>query len=302
MGLVDLKRKNVLVTGGCGYLGKNLVQNLVDLGAEVHSIDIVENHDHPEVNYHQVDLNNESLLNEKVSEIKPDLIYHLAANLNRSRDFTKTNEILKINLTGTVNLLNALDKTKYDNFIFISTSDIYGGEKIPIPIKEDCDFIPASPYSLSKYCAEATIKTFSSIHSKNYSILRVFNFFGPNMPMSFFVPQLIDKLTNNQGFEMTHGAQKRDFLHVSDVVEAMVLSSNERAYNQVFNICSGEGITIKGLAIKFKTLLNSKSTIHFGAIPYRKNEIWDLTGDNSKIKNVLGWKPRYSIFKDYLTK
>lgn len=296
MDFIDLKGKKVLVTGASGYLGSRLIQKLLKIEANVYSIDVQSKICHPKESYYKINLNDSVLLNETISEIKPDVIYHLAASLDRTRDFSKTNTIMQTNLLGTVNLLNALKEINYNNFIFVSTSEIYGGDSIITPINEDSVFVPASPYSLSKYCAEMAVKTYSNLHKKNFTILRVFNFFGNNMSESFFLPQLVNKLKSNQDFDMTNGEQKRDFLIIDDVIEALILSFQKKAYNQVFNVCSGQGRPIRELALQFKTQLKSESNINFGAIQYRNNEVWDLTGDNSKIKQILGWRPSLDIF------
>ncbi len=205
--------------------------------------------------------------------------------------------MIETNLTGTINLLNALKLVPYESFILISTSEVYGGEIVKTPFREEDSFVPASPYSLSKYCAEVALKTYSEIYSKPFTILRLFNFFGKNMPKSFFIPQLLEKLLNNEDFDMTEGKQKRDFIYLNDVLEAMILANSPKAYNNVFNVCSGNGKSIKELALEIKGHFKSESNINFGAIPYRENEVWDMTGDCGKIKDRLGWQPKFSFIQ-----
>lgn len=292
---IDLKDKTILVTGGSGYLGQKFIEKLLEMEAMVHCIDIIDNFKRKNVSYHKVDLLNIEDLNDIVKKINPTIIYHLAASLNRTRDFSEANTLLAINLTGTVNLLNAIRECAYNNFVFVSTSEVYGGNTIKAPFKEEDNFIPASPYSLSKYCAEMSLKTYSKIYSKNFTILRLFNFYGSNMPKNFFLPQLTNKLKRNEDFDMTNGEQIRDFLHIEDVIEAMILSTSIKAYNETFNVCSGKGESIKEIAIKIRKHLNSKSKINFGALPYQGNEIWDMRGNNDKIKNLLRWQPKISL-------
>jgi nucleoside-diphosphate-sugar epimerase len=133
------------------------------------------------------------------------------------------------------------------------------------------------------------IRTFSDLHKKNFTILRLFNFYGEDMPKNFFIPQLIEKLKDNKDFDMTLGEQKRDFLHISDILEAMILATDTIAYNELFNVCSGQGKTIKEIALELKQLLNSQAKINFGALPYRENEVWEMVGDCSKLKNQLNF-------------
>ncbi len=297
--VINFKGARVLVTGGVGYLGRNLITQLIQYGCEdVHSIDLekTEKKD-PNITFHQVNLLDSSSLSEIIKNINPTLVYHLAANLNRSRDFSIVKQLMDVNFTGTVNLLNALEDIPYNNFIYTSTSEVYGGKSITSPFKETDDFTPASPYSMSKYCGEVALKTFSEIKEKKYIVLRMFNFLGSNMPTNFFPSQLKENLIHNKDFSMTLGEQYRDYLYLSDVIEALLLAGVTENTNQVYNVCSGHGISIRELAEKAKIKMDSKSNIQFGAIPYRNNEVWNMVGDNSKIKNYLGWNPKESIWK-----
>ena len=287
----SLKYKRILVTGGCGYVGNLLVNKLHDLNAKVFVFDIVS----PSVQvqnvvYYNVDLLDNELLGKLINQIKPQKIFHLAGSLNRTRDYNKIDEILDINLKGTNNLLRALKKIDYTSFIFTSTSEVYG-KQTKTPFKEDMTLQPTSPYSLSKAAAELSIRTFSNIYDNPFTILRLFNIYGPNMPEYFFIPQLINALKDNRNFDMTMGEQKRDFVFITDVINALIIvASNMNANNQIFNVCSGESISLKELVLEMKKKLNSKSKINFGAIPYRDNEVWEMVGSNDKINKKLGFK------------
>lgn len=291
MGKIDLKGKRVLVTGGNGYLGKHLVTWLQKENAKVFVIDKigVENN-----NSFIIDITNRQEVEDIVNEIQPEVIFHLAASLNRNRDFDQYDNINNINHFGTLNLLLALKEIPYLNFIFTSTSEIYGDNIAPF--HEGQIPFPVSPYSLTKVHSENLVSTFSKTYNKNFTILRLFNFFGKNMPLEFFIPQMITSLKKESFFEMTFGEQKRDFLYVDDIIQAMILSATKReAYNETFNVCSGTSSTLKQLVIEIKNELKSSCEIKFGAIPYRKKEIWNMVGDNTKIKNILGFKVKYDL-------
>ncbi|MGD1945218.1 MAG: NAD-dependent epimerase/dehydratase family protein [Croceivirga sp.] len=297
---INFKKARVLVTGGAGYLGRSLISQLVRYGCnEVHSIDLEKTSEkNSKLISHRVDLLDAPSLLNTVKSINPTLIYHLAANLNRSRDFSDIiKPLMEVNLIGTINILNALEHVSYTNFVFISTSEVYGGKNLTPPFMEADEFVPASPYSLSKYCAEMAVKTFSAIMEKKFVILRVFNFLGLHMPKTFFPSHLKEKLGQDEDFSMTLGEQVRDYLYLDDVVEALLLAGITDKTNEVYNVCSGEGLSIREFAEKAKAIMNSTSKIHYGAIPYRDNEVWNMVGENTKIKEYLGWSPKTSIWK-----
>ncbi len=288
-----IRNKRILITGGNGYLGSHLANVLKSSGAEVHILDVVSgNHE----NEHIGDINNYAFLEKTIEKSDPHIIYHLAAVLNRERNFDPHDQIMKVNYSGTINLLKALQKTACENFIFSSTSEVYGSNSPPFHENQIPD--PTSPYSLSKIFAEQAIKTYSNIYNRNFTILRLFNFFGRNMPEGFFIPQLIHSLKNNIPFEMTAGEQIRDYLYIDDVVSALIHAAEvEKPANDVFNVCSGTGTSLKALAINLKQRINQDSIINFGKLPYRLNEIWNMVGDNSKIRKTLGFQPRHTIEK-----
>lgn len=293
MGKIDVKDKKVLITGGNGYLGRHLATSLREAGAKVFIMD--KNGDETSENTFILDITDRELLTNAIHIIQPDIVFHLAASLNRDRNFDSFDDIHSINFDGTLNLLMALQDVDYENFIFASTSEIYGSNEAPFVESQIPD--PASPYSLTKVFSENLIKTFSKTYNKKFTILRIFNFFGKGMSPQFFIPQMMSSLRNNTPFEMTEGEQKRDFLYLDDLLEAMLLCASCTGRNESFNVCSGEAVTLKQLVLEMKLKLNSKSDIVFGALPYRSNEVWNMVGDNSKIREALGFVPKYNLGK-----
>lgn len=291
MGNLDLKGKKILVTGGSGYLGSFLVEALINEQANVMVIDREES---PIAKTYLIDITDADAVKKTVTKIKPEIIFHLAASLNRNRDFEMFKQVNEVNHIGTFNLLFALKDTPYENFIFTSTSEIYGENDAPF--REEQLPKPVSQYSLTKVYAENLIQTFSKNFNKNFTILRLFNFFGKNMPQNFFIPQMIDAIENETFFNMTKGEQKRDFLYVDDVIQALMSSAKiPQAKNEIFNVCSGTAATIKQLAEEVKNSTKSDCELRFGAIPYRENEIWNMVGDNTKIKRILNFDVKYNL-------
>lgn len=287
---MNLKNKKILVTGGQGYLGSFLVDKLKEEQAEVFIFDTKIT---TSSNNFLVDITKKEEVKLAVNKIQPDLVFHLAANLDRARNFDNFERINQVNHIGTYNLLTALKDTAYQNFVFISTSEVYGKNKAPFHENQIPD--PVSPYSLTKVYSENLVKTFSETYHKGYTILRLFNFFGKGMPEQFFIPQMIEALQNKISFDMTQGEQTRDFLYIDDVVKGLLLVASNNATNQTYNLCSGEAVSLKKLVKTLHKQLNSKCIVNFGALPYRENEVWNMLGDNSKIKKKLGFEVHYTI-------
>jgi len=290
MGAINIKNKRVLVTGGNGYLGSFLVKALEKENANVF---VVSRNAELLYNHFTVDITDFDAIHKVVQEIQPDVVFHLAANISRSRDFAIYNDMAKVNVTGTLNVLQALQNLDA-HFIFTSSSEIYGNNTSPF--NENQLPKPVSPYSLSKVNAEMLIQTYCLNHNKKFTNLRIFNFYGEHMPEDFFIPQMINSLKREEDFLMTKGEQTRDFLYVDDVVQALLLTAkNTNSYNETMNVCSGKGTKLNELAAAVNKKMNAKAKIIVGAIPYRDNEVWEMIGDNSKIKQKLGFEPQVNL-------
>jgi UDP-glucose 4-epimerase len=292
MGAINLTDKKILVVGGNGYLGTFLVKALKNITADVF---VISRNCETSNTTFKVDITNSDETKEVLQKIKPDIVYHLAANITRNRDFSIYEDMSSVNVQGTLNILQALEGIDA-HFIFTSSSEIYGNNESPF--NESQIPKPVSPYSLSKINAEFLVETYCNNHNKKFTNLRVFNFYGENMPEEFFIPQMILSLKKGEDFLMTKGEQVRDFLYVSDVVDALILAAkNTNSYGETMNVCSGKGTKLSQLATAVNTTMNTKAKIMLGAIPYRNNEVWEMIGDNSKIKKITGFEPKINIDK-----
>ncbi len=302
-GLLTFYRgKRVLVTGGTGFLGAHLVHQLHQAGAKIHIFDLHEPNAQPllesidhSIQYDRVDVRHYEELQTAVQRVQPQVIFHLAALLNRQRDYTHVDELIAVNVNGTANLLRALAPLDYEAFILTSSSEVYG-EGHPVPLHEEMLPRPVSPYSASKLSAEIFCRTLSEMCRKPYTICRLFNLYGEGQEPYMFIPQLLQAYRDGRSFNMTGGKQAREFNYVGDVVDALLLTAASPGCRQeTINIGCGEEVSLKELAEKINALLPQPVDIHFGALPYRENEVWRMFCDNSKARRLLGWQPVYSL-------
>ncbi|MBP7850481.1 MAG: SDR family NAD(P)-dependent oxidoreductase [Lentimicrobiaceae bacterium] len=295
----------VLITGGGGYLGTALASDLLQHGFSIVLADIQFNEraqqlaaSSAQVRLEFMDLTNRSTLKDKLADFEPDYIFHLAALLDRTRDFQVFDRLYQVNVLGTYHLLEALNDVDYKAFCYASTSEVYGIKNQP-PFHEDMVPDPVSPYSLTKYMAEKVVSTWSGLNEKPWITCRIFNFFGPYMPPDTFIPQLLQGLGTGQSFHMTGGEQKRDYLYIDDLVWYMKSLAFGQLKNQVVNICSGTSVSMKEIATWVKDARPDDVDIKFD-LPYRKNELWEIRGSNDLIvSNFPGYTT--TSFKDKLT-
>lgn len=296
----ELKSKIVLVTGGAGFVGSHLVERLVKEGALVNVLVLNgENLDNLKnikgvVEVHEADICDRGKINHIVSKIRPKKIYHLAASLKRDRDPNIIDQIMTINFKGTLNLLDASKDIGLESFVFISTSDVYGGNKSPF--REDQLIDPINPYALSKAAAELICKMYFKSFGMPIVILRSFLTYGPRQKPDLLIPEVIVAGIGKKEFKMTKGEQERDINYVEDLVDALVKASiTKRAIGETINIGTGKKHRIVDIVRKILDLMGNPIEPSIGALPYRPNEIWEMYCDNSKAKSVLGWEPKTSL-------
>jgi UDP-glucose 4-epimerase len=296
--MAQLKGTRVLVTGGAGFIGFHLCKKLSDLTRNLTIYDNlssgkVENVKHlPNVHFVKGDILD---LKKLRSQEKADLIFHLAAQVVVPYSMENPIEDFETNARGT---LNVLEKARKDDarVVFTSSAAVYGNTtKLPTP--ENYGFSPASCYGLSKVVGEQYCNMYSKQYGLDITILRFANVYGPRC--HGVIEDFLDKISRNpEKLEIIGtGLQSRDFVHVSDVVEAFMLSAvSEVAVGETFNIGFGKTTKIIDLAkIILKILgLSNKTVITTTNVPWQGdiNTIWF---DISKVQKDLKWHPKISL-------
>ena len=299
-----LKDKKILISGGLGFVGVNLVKKLIEMNIEPIVTDFIPNKDNLNKDYLPFDLDSLSFYNtdirerdkvtELVQSIAPDFVIHLAGMTNLEKTFEKAELAIDVNLKGSLAMLKGSEKVNIDNFIFLSTSDIYGG--VNPPFKETQLAYPASPYSASKVATEMFLMMFHNVYNIPVTILRSFNLYGKYQSSERVIPFIIKKLLNDEEVLLTKGEQRREFNYVDDLLDAIIRSLVfNNSQGKILNIGCGVSISIKEIATLIAQKLDRMDNLKIGALEYRKNEIWDMYCDNSLAKSILKWEPKVSL-------
>ena len=304
----------ILITGGAGFIGSHLAEELLSQGEEVYVIDNLstgrlENVKHLAANprFH---ITIETILEEKAVEDltrKCELIFHLAAAVGVRLIIEKPVDTIETNILGTEIVLKAANKFKR-KVILASTSEVYGkNSKVPFREEDDSVYGPTTKSRWSYACSKA-IDEFLALayfHEKKLPVViaRLFNTIGPRQTGRYgmVVPSFIQQaLLSHPVTVYGDGKQSRSFTHVTDVVSALIgLSEHPKAVGEVFNVGNGREITIERLAILIKKMTNSKSKIVY--IPYDKafekgfEDMIRRVPDITKINHLIGYKPRVNL-------
>jgi dTDP-glucose 4,6-dehydratase len=300
--VASLTGKRVLVTGATGFIGSHLVRRLVVDGADVHALTSNVSSVYParlhdlkdQITLHEGNLVDRSAMDVLVARAQPSHILHLGAYTHVGKSWRRVDECIQANIQGTVNLLQALDGTGYDRFVYTGTSEIYGD--IDVPFGEEAAVKPVSPYSVSKYAGERYCQMFHQGYAWPLVMVRPFNAYGPWQTPDRVIPEIIGRAVRGEALKMTQGRQTREFNFVEDLVDGFVLAATTEGIDgELFNLGCGEEVSMRDLATTILDLMDNPIEPEFGALPDRPTEIWRMYCDSSKARSRLGWEPRHSL-------
>lgn len=300
----DLHGKTIFLTGATGFIGSHLLKRLIKEGCKVHiairpdsSLWRIEEFKNVFCS-HKIDLTDLEGVKLLIHQIKPDIIFNLAAYGvdYRHQDIHQT---IDINIIASVNLFEAFCVNNGHRFIHTGSCSEYGRKD---KSASECDFLdPANVYGATKASSVHLLSSMAkSTQTGKLVILRPFGVFGEYEGLHRFVPQVIYKLKNAHAVQMTSGEQIKDYIYIDDLIDAYILSSIVPLENKVeiINIGSGKEITIKYLALIISKHLGANNELlQFGALPYRPDEIMYSVANVNKAKSMLGWEPKVAIEK-----
>ena len=290
-------RRQVMVTGGAGFIGSHLVDALLADGQRVTVIDDLSSGDARRVakgaEFHQVDIVDRDALDNVVDACKPQAIFHLAAQSSVTVSVTDPARDCAVNVQGTLNVLEAATRHRAP-IAFTSTGGALYGNDAPIPTLEDRIPAPLAPYGASKWAGEAYIRTWSASSGVPHAICRLGNVYGPRQSphgeagvVAIFTHHLY---TGRSPKIFGDGRPTRDYVHVADVVAALRSASGTAG---VFNVATGvetDVMTVWG------TLLEaSGANIEPTLAPLREGELERSCMDPSLARQVLGWEAQVTV-------
>ena len=286
-----MENKNILVTGGLGFIGSHIANELLNQN----QVTIIDNLSTGKLsNIENINHENLTLIKENLNDVDldsaldgTDYVFHLAAMASVPLSVEKPVECNLINVNATVKLLNACVKNDVKKIVFSSSSAVYG-ENRNMPLKETELPMPSSPYAASKACCELYLKSFYESYGLNYTALRYFNVFGPNQDKNSqyaaVIPNFISAiLENEQPVIYGDGEQTRDFVFVKDIAKANI-NASESDYNGVVNVACGKRITINELYSIVKKTLGTDIDAKY--LPERLGDIKHSQADISNMEKI----------------
>lgn len=298
-------QRSALVTGGAGFIGSNLVDALVARGDRVTVVDDLSTGRRENLTgalaagaaLHRLDVVDGAALAELLRAVRPDVVFHLAAQIDVRRSVSDPAVDARINVEGTVNLLRAAHEAGVERVVYSSTGGAVYGETDAVPTPEGTPPRPLSPYGQSKHAAEGYCALFSTLYGLSTATLRYSNVYGPRQDplgeggvIAIFCGHLA---AGTAPTVFGDGSQTRDYVYVEDVVRANLLAA-ERAPDGPVNIASGVETSVLELLDAYRGLADG------GAFeprfePARAGEVLRSCLDATRARSELGWEARVDL-------
>jgi GDP-4-dehydro-6-deoxy-D-mannose reductase len=278
-----------LITGAGGFVGRNLIAHLRECGDEVTALD------------REVDVTDADAIGGAIGEVRPDAVYHLAALSHVGESWTEPDEYLRVNTIGTQQVVSACRDAGVGKVLVVGSAEQYGTVRPEdCPIAESTPMQPHSPYATSKVAAEYVALQAYLAEDVPTVRIRAFNHTGPFQSARFLVPALARRIADaerDDRDEIAVGSLEpvRDITDVADVVRAYRLLAEFGVPGQVYNVCSGTGVSVRKIA---ETLLaQARRPLRLRVNPdfVRPVDVPILVGSPAKLTRVTGWRPQIPL-------
>ena len=290
----------IVITGGAGFIGSNIVGSPAGRGESVRVIDDLSSgyeinlERFPDVQFMKASTLDEDAVRQAVSGA--DTVFHLAASVGNKRSIDNPILDSRINVIGTLNVLEACREADVRKIVYSSSAGIFGELK-QLPIREDHPIDPDSPYGVSKLAGEKHCLAYAKLYDLEAVALRYFNVYGPNQRFDAYgnvIPIFVFQMLRGEPITIFgDGEQTRDFVNVADVVQVNLKAAAAVGVSGAFNIGSGTRITINELAGTLMDLIPEHAGVRHG--PPRPGDVRDSLADISAARSILGYEPTVTI-------
>ncbi len=300
--------KNYLVTGGAGFIGSHLVDNLLSEGNNVITIDNFDNFYSRDVKLKNIakaltfdtfqlvegDIRDRKILDDLFSNNYFDVVVHLAAKAGVRPSIEDPEGYYDVNINGTLNILEAMKAYNIKKMIFASSSSVYGNnEKVPFSESDVVDF-PISPYAATKKSGELLCHTYHHLYDFKINCLRFFTVYGPRQRPDLAINKFTKKIMKGETIQMFgDGTTKRDYTYIDDIIQGIKLAIDNLDGFEVFNLGESRTIMLKDLISIIENEIGEKAKIE--KLPLQPGDVEQTYADISKARELLKYDPQYEI-------
>lgn len=298
----------ILVTGGAGFIGSNLIKKLLEVGYRVICLDDLNNYYSPKIKqrniapflkhknfkFHKADICDYKKLAKIFAKEKVDKICHLAARVGVRASIQNPHLYERVNIGGTLNLLDLAVKYKIKNFVFASSSSVYGNSQ-KIPFSENDNVTnPISPYAATKKACELFAATYHNLYGLNCTGLRFFTVYGPGGRPDMAPFLFLDAIFRGKQIKkFGDGTSARDYTYIDDIVEGIVMALEKNFPFEIINLGNNKPIELNYFIKLVERLVGKSAKIK--QMPEQPGDVKITYADITKAKKLLGWEPKTKI-------
>ncbi|UCD93172.1 MAG: NAD-dependent epimerase/dehydratase family protein [Methanobacteriota archaeon] len=281
-----------VIFGAAGFIGRNVVERLREKGEDLIATDFVDSPFGGDIDYRKIDMLDKEAVQNVVQE--GNMVIHLAAS-PLVASLKKPVENMRVNIEGSLNIMDAARESSVDKVIFSSASSVVGDVQYnPVDEKHPC--VPKTPYAVAKYTVENYLRVYKEIYELNHIIFRFFNIYGPyQYPESGGLIPMIHKRVAS-GLEFTifgDGSATRDFVYVEDLADVLIAGCKADVDEGIVNLGTGKGATILETVELAGKVLGVEPNLKYE--PERPGEIANFVADTRKLESVVGFAPSTSL-------
>ena len=309
MNIYSTKKNQILVTGGAGFIGSHLVERLLKDGYDIVCLDNFNDYYNPQIKRNNIepflrernfnlvedDIRDEDTLEKIFEKYKFQKVIHLAAQAGVRLSLKQPNLYIDVNVNGTLNLLELSEEYKIKNFVFGSSSSVYGATK-EIPFSEEGKLKPISPYGVSKRTGELLCYTYNHLYNLPFTILRFFTVYGPRQRPDMAIhkfTKLIDE--GKEIYLYGNGETSRDYTYISDIVEGIMSALNKDFNYEIFNLGNSNPTNLSHMISLIEKNIGKSAKVKY--LPERPGDPSITFADISKSKRMLNYNPKIKIEK-----
>jgi len=298
----------ILVTGAAGFIGSHLCERLVSEKAFVTGLDNFDNSYSRDIKQENIsallagnnfnlvegDIRDASCVETIVQKLKPEIIVHLAAKAGVRPSIEDPVGYQDVNINGTLVLLEAARKFGVKNFIFASSSSVYGNnKKVPFAETDNVDF-PISPYAATKKACELICHTYSHLYKINITCLRFFTVYGPRQRPDLAIRKFTSLIESGKPIPVYgDGSMKRDFTYIDDIIDGVVSAMRNCAGYEIYNLGESRPVRLDVLISEIENALGKKAVINW--LPMQAGDVLQTYADLTKAREKLGYTPKTDL-------
>ena len=301
------ENKRVLVTGASGFIGSHVVERLVQLGAQVRAfvhynsrndwglLELLQKETLEHIEIFPGDLTDAALVYKAVAGCQ--VVFHLGALIAIPYSYQAPQQFIDTNVKGTLNILQACLEEQIEKVIHTSTSETYGSA-LYTPIDEEHPLQAQSPYAASKIAADKLVESFYCSFELPVTTIRPFNTYGPYQSARAVIPTIISQALSDDIIKLGSLTPVRDLTFIEDTVSGFIrVAESGKSIGSVFNVGTGHGVTISELVTVILRIIGVDKHIVADSKRFRpvKSEVTVLVCNNTKAREILGWRPQYTL-------